>query len=62
MDTRTICNIIVYAHRKWIRLLEYHAYFFPEQGCINLLAVNIFSVNCYRSINLYTVYQIIHTI
>ena len=61
MSTRSISNVIVNTHRKWIWLLKYHSDTFSKQIDIHL-SVNIFSIQQNLSINPASFYQIIHTI
>ena len=62
MHTRTIGNIVINAHRKWIWLLEYHTDTFTQNCCIHTICVNIFIVQFYLSCDAHTVYQIVHAV
>ena len=44
MSARPVCNVVVNAHRKRIRLLENHAYIFSEQVHIGGFGKNVQSV------------------
>ena len=43
MGSRSICNVIINAHRKRIRLLEYHSHSFSQEIHIHI-SVNILSI------------------
>ena len=50
--SRTVCDIIIYTHRKRIRLLKHHTYTSAKFIHFNI-AVNIFTVKQNRSVNLH---------
>ena len=43
--SRSICNVIINAHREWIRLLEYHSHSFLRR--FTSISVNIFTIKLY---------------
>ena len=59
--TRSICNIVVDAHRKRIWFLKHHADALAQ--CIDIHSfVYIFAIECYLTCDLTALDQIIHSI
>ena len=61
VGSRPIGNIVIDAHRKWIRLLEYHSHPFSQQVYIYIF-IDIHTVQSDLPGDLTSFYQIIHTI
>ena len=58
---RSVCDIVVNAHRERIRLLEYHADT-PAQQIHVHAAVDVFPVEQHLSCDLTSLYQIVHAV
>ena len=61
MCSWSVSNIVINAHRKWIRFLEYHPNSFTEQVYINIF-VNVFAIKKELSVNAASFYKVIHTV
>ena len=61
MRARSVCDIVVNAHRERIRLLEYHADT-PAQQIHVHAAVDVFPVEQHLSCDLTSLYQIVHAV
>ena len=55
-------HIIVYAHRKRIRLLEYHADLPPQLAYLYLRRMDILPQVAYTTCNAHALYQVVHTV
>ena len=61
MYSRTLCDIVIDTHRKWIRLLKDHAHSFAENVRIHF-AVNVFAVQADVARDFATFHEIVHAI
>ena len=62
MDSRSISNIVIDAHRKRIGLLKYHAHSSPQLRHIDLRRIDITFIQIDTAIHSHTAYQIVHPV